>query len=174
LERSLDSDVDVPARQAAVRLLGLTGTPSAAAELTKILEGNQEELKLPALRALGDWPDDSQVDKLFDIAANASEKQMRDVAFETYIRTIANPREGRSETQWKSWWQRAFALAGSDSQKKLKVIGGLSNVPYEWAKDLLKPHERDARMKTFLDRAKISIDTAIKQKAQQDRVKGAR
>lgn len=172
LERSLDDDVDVTARQAAVRLLGLTGTPSAATELTKILAGDQEELKLPALRALGAWPDDSQVDALFDIAANAAEKQMRDVAFQTYIRALANPREERSETQWKSWWQRAFALAGSDTQKKLFVLNGLANIPYEWAKDLLKPHERDPRMKTYIDKAKMQIDAAIKKKAQRDRLKG--
>ncbi len=171
LERSLDDDVDVTARQAAVRLLGLTGTPTAAAELKKIIEGSREELKMQAVGALGAWPDDSQVDILFDIAANAQEKQMRDLAFDTYIRAIANPREGRTETEWKSWWQRAFALAGSDSQKKLSVLNGLANVPYEWAKDLLKPHERDPRMKTYLDKAKIQIDAAIKRKAQQDRIK---
>lgn len=174
LERSLDDDVDVTARQAAVRLLGLTGTPTAAMELAKILSGGDEALKLPALAALGAWPDDSQVDNLFDIASNASDEQLRNVAFQTYVRAVANPRDDRSEEQWKSWWQRAFTLAGNDHQKNMVLINGLANIPHLWAKDLLKPLERDPRLNIYLKQANSQIDAAVKRKAQQDQMKGGK
>ncbi|QQL45982.1 protein kinase domain-containing protein [Sulfuriroseicoccus oceanibius] len=162
LAEGVDPINDLKSRQACVRLLGMTGTGAAADKLNSLLKSTtDQELHLSALTGLGEWPDDSQVEALFELASNGPSPEVENGAFKAYIMTIAQERAGRDDDQWRSWWTRAFTLSGSDTNRKMLMVQGLAGVGREWSLDLLDQIGADPRFSPQVRQAKSQVRDAL-------------
>jgi hypothetical protein len=166
LERGLEPEVPDSVQQAALRLLGHTGTRTAARVVARVLESGDEDLQMAAVIALRDWPDDSQLDRLVKMAGSAETSLMRNASYEAFLRSLAfNQDRDRSVAQHAAWWQQAFKLAET-KERKMVLLQYLANVPESFALDIVTKMQADGDpgVRSYAMQAKSQIERHIRQK----------
>jgi hypothetical protein len=164
LERGLDADNPIRVQQATLRLLGQTGAAQAASAINRVLESGRADLELAAITALREWPDDTQVDRLGELADKSKSENVRNAAYETYVRVLAlNQDRKREPQQLAAWWQKARLMADS-KRRKLDLVRGLANVPEPFALQIVTQllADSDADVKSYATQAKLQIESAIR------------
>jgi serine/threonine protein kinase len=143
LEKGLAADVPKETQEAALALLGQTGSASAAKAIDRVLTTGDVDLKLAAVTALRDWPDDSQLDRLATLAASGSTDAVKTTSYEAFIRALAmNSDRKRTEAQQRAWWGQAEILADSMSRKRT-FLNGISIVPQPFALEIATKFQAD-------------------------------
>jgi hypothetical protein len=163
LEKGLAADVPKETQQAALALLGQTGSAAAAKAIDRVLATADVDLKIAAVTALRDWPDDSQLERLSSLAASGSPDAVKIVSFEAYIRALAmNSDRKRTEAQQRAWWGQAEILADS-RQKKRTLLNGIAIVPMPFALDIASKFQADPdpNIRTMATAARTQIQQRI-------------
>jgi len=143
LEDGLRSTRPEPVRRASVRLLGKTGHERAAELLAEAVKGSgRGELQIAALAALGDWPDDSQIDVLFNVVKDADDQDVRGEAFRSAVSALRRGMDRRDPEQHRKWWETAAGLAETRGEKN-HLLNGMVTVREEWILELIGKFEED-------------------------------
>lgn len=163
IEKGLAADVPKEVQQASLRLLGQTGSTAAAAAIDRVLAAGDSDLKLAAVTALRDWPNDSQLDRLASLASSGGSEAVKTVAFDSYIRALAvNQDRQRSEAKHRAWWGQAELLADTRERKRT-FLTGLANVPHAFALEIAGKFQADPdpNIRTMATAARTQIQQRI-------------
>ena len=163
LEKGLAADAPKETQQAALALLGQTGTPAAAKAIDRVLVSGDIDLKIAAVTALRDWPNDDQLDRLATLAASGSTDAIKTVSYEAFIRALAmNSDRKRTDAQQRAWWGQAELLADSRDRKRT-FLNGISIVPKSFALDIVTKLQADPdpNIRTMATAARAQIQQRI-------------
>lgn len=163
LEKGLAADAPKETQQAALALLGQTGTPAAARAIDRILTTGDVDLKIAAVTALRDWPNDDQLDRLATLAASGSSDAIKTVSYEGFIRALAmNSDRKRTDAQQRAWWGQAEILADSRDRKRT-FLNGIAIVPKSFALDIATKFQADPdpNIRTMATAARAQIQQRI-------------
>jgi hypothetical protein len=140
-------------REAVLRLLGRCGGPKALEFVKKSLNGADENNRIAAIIAMGNWGDDSVYPLLIDFIAGAKDIKLRVKAFDSALTfAVATSKENDSARAQKQW----AALVGQAKlpAEKISIIDNLANLDDPWAVKMIEDY-------------KISDDANISQHAMQ-------
>lgn len=133
LEKGLAADVPKETQQATLALLGQTGSDSAAKAIDRVMASTDVDLKISAVTALRDWPNDSQIDRLSALATSGTPDAIKTLSYEAFIRALAmNTDRKRTEAQTRAWWGQAELLADTPA-RKATLLKGVAIVPTPYA-----------------------------------------
>lgn len=142
------------ARQAYIRLLGRTGDASAGEVVKTALKSNEETMRLAAIAALQNWPDEKLFPLLVEAAGSQESAVVRAKAFDAAISFLQANRERTSNAEL---WPALVKVADSDRQKRA-IITGLVNDTGTWRNALLEQFATG----THSDAIKDLADRALK------------
>ncbi|MFM7180175.1 MAG: protein kinase domain-containing protein [Verrucomicrobiales bacterium] len=163
IEKGLASDVSKETQQSSLALLGLTGSPAAAKAIDRVLTTGDVDLKIAAVLALRDWPDDSQLDRLASLATSGNSDAIKTVAFEAFVRALAmNSDRKRTDAQQRAWWGQAEILADTRDKKRV-MLNGIAIVPKPFALEVASKFQADpdANIRTMATAAGAQIQQSI-------------
>ena len=120
-------------RHALLRLLGRTGGKKASEIIESALKDGSDLDRQTAVKALGQWPDDSMFETLTDFIATTDNENLRTRAFDSALDFLREPSRKRDETSHQALWEN-LADKSKTSTEQLAVIRVLaSKEPTEWA-----------------------------------------
>ena len=166
LEKGLAAQNSKEVQQASLRLLGQTGTAAAAKAIDGVLASGDADLKLAAVTALRDWPNDSQIDRLSDLAATGPSEVVKTEAFKALVRALSlHLDRARPVAKHRSWWSKAEILANTPERKQL-LLTGLAMVGEQFALEIVSKYQSDADpgIRVMATEAKNQIQQAVKDK----------
>jgi len=118
---------NVDARAALMRVLGSIGSPKAYQVVHAGLTDKDDNVKDAVIRALADWPDDTPTKELLDIAKSSPKQTHQVLALRGYVRMIG-VRKDRSAAESLAMCKQAMDVARRDEERRL-VLSALGNVP---------------------------------------------
>lgn len=166
LEKGLNSQNSKEVQQASLRLLGQTGTTTAAKSIEGVLSSGDADLKLAAITALRDWPNDSQLDRLSEIGSTGTTEMVKTEAFNAFVKALSlHLDRTRAEAKHRSWWSKAEMLATTPPRKQ-QLLTGLSMVAQPFAIEIVTKYQSDSDpgIRVMATEAKKQIEQAIKEK----------
>lgn len=108
-----------------LHVLGKIGEGSALPELRAALQSKQPELRLAAIRALSDWPNDAPMEDLRRLAQGSRQQTEKILALRGFVRLVGLD-SARAIAQTLALYQTAMQLA-PDANAKQMVLAGLAN-----------------------------------------------
>lgn len=160
---TFQSTSDEDGKVALLRLMGSAGGDQAADLVTSNLEGSNTKLKLAAISALQDWPDDSQYDTLLEFASTEQDARLRGESFSALVNFLEKSTKMDSEDKATYWGDVAGISAGDSEQQK--VIQAMANQAEGWADDVLDYFVTDGdsdAVKFRAEKAKVNLANNIK------------
>lgn len=142
--RALPTVHAVLPRASLLRVLGKIGSPAALPVLRDALRENEPELRLAAIRALGDWPSAAPLPDLLSIAQDSTQGKARILALRGFIRLIGLPSD-RPAGETVRLYRTAMQLSETPEDKK-RVLSGLANVPAQEALALADSFRKDSTL----------------------------
>ncbi len=143
LEKAVLADKSKEVQQAGLRLLGKTGSPAAASAIDLVLKSGDADLKLAAITALRDWPNDGQLDRLASLATTGVNDAVKTTAYEAFVRTLSlNQDRNRPPAKLRAWWGQAELLA-TTRERKNRLLTGISVVPETFALEIATKLQAD-------------------------------
>ncbi len=156
----LESVETVKDRGALYRVLGKIGVNSTLPLLRKALTENNENIHDAAVRALADWPNDTPMDDLLQIAGRSTSTVHQVLALRAYVRMIEMDRYRSPEGAARSL-KEALALS-SRPEEKIMILGALPlfacKDALELAESLLHEDEVKAEAKLAVGRIKKRLE----------------
>lgn len=118
----LPSVKPIEAKASLLHVLGKIGESTALPELRAALQSKQPELRLAAIRALSDWPNDTPQSDLLKIAQTSRDQTEKILALRGFVRLLAlSP----VNTATLEHYQTAMQLAPNLEEKRM-VLSGLA------------------------------------------------
>jgi len=109
-------------RAEAAALLGAIGGDAALGFLITLAEDTDAEVRLAAVRALGEWPGPAPMPTLRKIAQNEPEGRLRTMAMRGYARMLGMPGNGVTQASAGDVLEEAVQMARSAEEKRLILV----------------------------------------------------
>jgi HEAT repeat protein len=155
----LPSVKDIKKQSSLLMVLGKIGDSSALPQLRKSLLSKEADIKGAAIRALAEWPTSEPAADLMEAAKNSKDKVHRILALRGFVRLLGLDSKRSSEETIKMY-QKAIALASSDSEKK-RVLAGLANTKSIEALQIVKDFLQDKALSKEAEYAVVKISGSI-------------
>lgn len=110
------------AKASLLHVLGKVGESSALPELRAALQSKQPELRLAAIRALSDWPNDAPSDDLLKLAQTSRDQTEKILALRGFVRLLGSV---SANAMTLDRYQLAMQLVPNLEEKRM-VLSGLS------------------------------------------------
>ncbi len=122
-------------RIALLRLMGSAGGDEAADIITDNLTGDDAKLKVAAINALQNWPDDTQFEALKDFANEVEDDGLRNQAFSGLVGFLKDGPK-MDEDNKSLYWYDVASIATEDNEQR-SVISAMVKQNGDWADDVL-------------------------------------
>ena len=155
---AIDSVEDIKVRCSLLRVLGAIGDSEALGELREALEQDNAELRVAAVRTLGDWPNAEPAADLLKVASSADDEKQRALALRGFVRLIGLDSD-RSVNETVELYRQAMGLASDVSEKKM-VLSGLANVESFAALYMASDYLKDSTLQEEAGAAMVKIAKA--------------
>jgi HEAT repeat protein len=146
---------DSDAKGRLIKMLGRLGGRGAYSAVRRELRSPDTDIATAAVRAFGEWPDDSPADDLLSTIKTTRNDIHRVLAFRGYIRAANMPSE-RSAAETGRMYGEALELARNATEKK-SVLAGLAGARSESALRLVEGLVSDAAVKAEAEMALVQI-----------------
>ena len=108
-------------------VLGKIGEEQSLPVLRKALQGNDQELKTAAIRALSEWPDETPKDELLQVAQTSKQPTHKVLALRGYIGLLSHISRDISPEEQVANYRKALDLK-PEAQEIRQILSGLMNV----------------------------------------------
>lgn len=149
-------------RSALYQVLGKLGEAQALPVLQQALTDPDAQIRLAAIRALSEWPNDAPAEDLFQIAKQAKDETRRVLALRGYVHLIGLE-SPRPAVETNRLYQKAMAVSAGANDKKL-VLAGLANVETLEALNMAAEYLNDAELREEAEAAVIKISRKINER----------
>ena len=160
---SYNNTADTDAKTALLRLMGSAGGDEASNLVSKTLEADDPKMKVAAIFALRNWPDDSQFDTLFEFASDEQDDRIRAEAFQGLVSFLkAHPE--LDEDDKAIYWEDVASIATGETEQRM-VVDAMVSQTGGWADDVLdyfiESGDTD-KVQFRAERAKIALADRLK------------
>ena len=132
---SYNNTADTDAKTALLRLMGSAGGDEASNLVSKTLDADDPKMKVAAIFALRNWPNDSQFDTLFGFASDEQDDRIRAEAFQGLISFLkAHPELGEDDKA--VYWEDVASIATGETEQRM-VVDAMVSQTGGWADDVL-------------------------------------
>jgi hypothetical protein len=118
---------DPKAKGLLLQVLGGIGNVNGLPVLKNALHDKNADIRVAAIKALGEWPNRAPAGDLLTIARTSGQQLERVLALRSYIK-LAGIRSERRDEEAVEMYQTAIGLANNVNEKRL-VLSGLSTLP---------------------------------------------
>jgi serine/threonine protein kinase len=125
-------------RHALLRLLGRAGGDQAAEIVKTALAEGSELDRQTAVKALGQWSDDSMFQTLTGFIAEAKDENLRSRAFDSALDFLRDKSRKRSAAQDEDFWKTLASNAKTSAEQLAMIRALANNEPTEWAMSVVK------------------------------------
>lgn len=132
---SYKNTADSDAKLALLRLMGSAGGDDAADLVADTLDSDDSKMKVAAIFALRNWPDDSQFDALFEYASEEQDDRLRAEAFSGLVSFLKDHPE-LDEDDKSIYWNDVASIATGETEQRIVVDSTVSQTG-AWADDIL-------------------------------------
>ncbi len=146
---------NLEAKASLLHVLGKIGEASAQPTLRAALQDAKPELRIAAIRALSDWPNDAPREDLLKIAQTSRNPTEKILALRGFVRLIGLQSD-RPETETLQLYQTAMQLA-PDVDTKRAVLSGLANQKEMAALEMAAKYLGDAQLNAEAVAAAVKI-----------------
>ncbi|HOV75970.1 MAG TPA: HEAT repeat domain-containing protein [Candidatus Hydrogenedentes bacterium] len=153
------------AKLAALRLLGITGSPKALAIVRAAATADDEAIKETALRTLCAWPSADALDAVMELAKTSPDATIKVLALRGAVRLLGQSNATAAELH--AHCEALLSYAGSADEKKT-VLGGLAEVSSPDALALVLAQLGDESVKAEATQAAIAIAKSLGRSARDD------
>lgn len=136
LKRAHEAASDTGAKQAYLRLLGAVGGEKEMDTLKEALSSSDENTKIAAYTAFGNWSDDSLFEDHLKSMASEEAGFSRKHAFSTVLKFL-NSKPDVSEQREEEMWKLLHAEIKDDEEKK-EFISKIARHPADWSVELVE------------------------------------
>ncbi|MDA7531763.1 hypothetical protein N9B27_01400 [Akkermansiaceae bacterium] len=160
---SYNNTADTDAKTALLRLMGSAGGDEASNLVSKTLDADDPKMKVAAIFALRNWPDDSQFDTLFEFASDEQDDRIRAEAFQGLVSFLkAHPE--LDEDDKAIYWEDVASIATGETEQRM-VVDAMVSQTGGWADDVLdyfiESGDTD-KVQFRAERAKIALADRLK------------
>jgi HEAT repeat protein len=141
LVKAFQSSMEAKPKETFLRLLGATGAPQAEEAVAEALSSEDNNLKVSAYAALGNWRNDSLFDRHFKSMVSEKEQFLRGHAFDSLILFLKGGAEFNEKSEQRMWTRLSREL--QDEREKKEFISTLARGSEDWAMALVKPFTSD-------------------------------
>jgi serine/threonine protein kinase len=120
-------------RHALLRLLGRAGGDKAEEIIRNALEDGSELDRQTAVKALGQWPDDSMFQTLSDFIAETKDENLRSRAFDSALDFLRDKSRKRGDQENEAFWKTLASNAKTSAEQLAMVRALANNEPTGWA-----------------------------------------
>ena len=132
---SYNNTADTDAKTALLRLMGSAGGDEASNLVSKTLDADDPKMKVAAIFALRNWPNDSQFDTLFGFASDEQDDRIRAEAFQGLVSFLkAHPE--LDEDDKAVYWEDVASIATGETEQRM-VVDAMVSQTGGWADDVL-------------------------------------
>ena len=132
---SYNNTADTDAKTALLRLMGSAGGDEASSLISKTLAADDPKMKVAAIFALRNWPDDSQFDTLFEYASEEQDIRIRTEAFQGLVSFLKSHPE-LDEDDKSIYWEDVASIATGETEQRM-VVDAMVSQTGGWADDVL-------------------------------------
>ena len=132
---SYNNTADTDAKTALLRLMGSAGGDEASNLISKTLAADDPKMKVAAIFALRNWPDDSQFDTLFAYASEEQDIRIRTEAFQGLVSFLKSHPE-LDEDDKSIYWEDVASIATGETEQRM-VVDAMVSQTGGWADDVL-------------------------------------
>ncbi len=132
---SYNNTADNDAKTALLRLMGSAGGNEASKLVSKTLAADDPKMKVAAIFALRNWPDDSQFDTLFEYASEEQDDRIRAEAFQGLVSFLKTHPE-LDEDDKALYWEDVASIATGETEQRM-VVDAMVSQTGSWADDVL-------------------------------------
>ena len=132
---SYNNTADTDAKTALLRLMGSAGGDEASSLIAKTLAADDPKMKVAAIFALRNWPDDSQFDTLFEYASEEQDIRIRTEAFQGLVSFLKSHPE-LDEDDKSIYWEDVASIATGETEQRM-VVDAMVSQTGGWADDVL-------------------------------------
>ena len=132
---SYNNTADTDAKTALLRLMGSAGGDEASNLISKTLAADDPKMKVAAIFALRNWPDDSQFDTLFEYASEEQDIRIRTEAFQGLVSFLKSHPE-LDEDDKSIYWEDVASIATGETEQRM-VVDAMVSQTGGWADDVL-------------------------------------
>ena len=160
---SYNNTADTDAKTALLRLMGSAGGDEASNLISKTLAADDPKMKVAAIFALRNWPDDSQFDTLFEYASEEQDIRIRTEAFQGLVSFLKSHPE-LDEDDKSIYWEDVASIATGETEQRM-VVDAMVSQTGGWADDVLdyfiESGETD-KVQFRAERAKLALADRLK------------
>ena len=132
---SYNNTADTDAKTALLRLMGSAGGDEASNLVSKTLAADDPKMKVAAIFALRNWPDDSQFDTLYEYASEEQDDRIRSEAFSGLVSFLkAHPE--LDEDDKAIYWEDVASISTGETEQRM-VVDAMVSQKGSWADDVL-------------------------------------
>ena len=132
---SYNNTADTDAKTALLRLMGSAGGDEASNLISKTLAADDPKMKVAAIFALRNWPDDSQFDTFFEYASEEQDIRIRTEAFQGLVSFLKSHPE-LDEDDKSIYWEDVASIATGETEQRM-VVDAMVSQTGGWADDVL-------------------------------------
>ena len=145
LHEMLAGNADKAVRETLLEQLGGIGDPTSLEVLDEAAKSDDADIRLAAVKGLGDWQDDSPMITLANLAEKDSDRKVSAEALNGYIRLLRE-REHENKDALTGHYEKALDLARSKSDQR-RIFAGLSELRDRAALDLVNRYLDDEELR---------------------------
>ena len=135
IQGSYNNTADTDAKTALLRLMGSAGGDEASDLVADTLASDDPKMKVAAIFALRNWPDDSQFDALYEYASEEQDDRLRAEAFSGLVSFLkAHPE--LDEDDKSIYWNDVASIATGETEQRI-VVDAMVSQTGAWADDVL-------------------------------------
>jgi hypothetical protein len=123
-------------------LLAIMGGAQELGAVSSALKDSDPEAPMAALRALGEWPNDSAVEALWGVVQAPAKPEYKILALRGYARLLSLPSPTRKPAETLGLLKSAMDAAEREEEKR-QVLAGIAKVFHPDALTLLKSYASD-------------------------------
>ena len=147
---------DEDSKVALLRLMGSAGGDEAASLVKVSLAGDNPKMKVAAVYALRNWPDDSQFDTLFEYTSEEEDDRLRGEGFTALIEFLKDgPKMDGDDLA--IYWSDIAGIATGDTEQRF-IIDSMVSQNGAWADDILDYFIEDGDSEKVQARAEDAKD----------------
>jgi HEAT repeat protein len=146
---------DPKAKGLLLQVLGRIGNVNGLPVLKNALHDKNADIRVAAIKALGEWPNRAPAGDLLTIARTSGQQLERVLALRSYIK-LAGIRSERRDEEAVEMYQTAIGLANNVNEKRL-VLSGLSTLPALGSLQLAAEYLTDPELKEEAEVAVVEL-----------------
>ncbi len=123
---ALPSVTDINVRCSLLSVLGKIGGAGALGVLRQVLENDNSQVQLTAVRVLSNWPGPEPIADLLETAKTSDDAKLRVLALYGYVRLIGLDSDRPADETIKMYKQAMDLTSSADVKKK--ILSGLTNI----------------------------------------------